>query len=270
MSPATDRPSPGAFRFSSRLERRIVRRVGQAVGDHRLIEQGDHLLVAVSGGKDSLSMLEALRLLRRRSPVSFRMTVVTLHQGYDAFSTDALEAFYQQRDLPYEIIHAPIREILESRLEPGTTPCALCSRIRRGVLYSHAPRLGCNKIALGHHLDDIAETLLMNLFYSGQLRAMAPLRRSDDGRNTVIRPLCYVEEQWLASYARRRGFPVTVCATEGCGSTDGARVRTKQLIQKLDRQIHGLRGNLLRALRNVRPEDLMDQRLARLATGRAD
>jgi len=254
----------GPFRWTSKLERRIVRKVGRAVGDHQLIEEGDYLLVAVSGGKDSLAMLEALRILQRRSPITFGMTVVTLDNGYTSFDTDPLERHYEERGYPYEIIRAPIKQILEEKLRPNTSPCSLCSRIRRGILYSRATALGCNKLVLGHHLDDFIETLLMNMFYSGQLRAMAPLRRSDDGRNVVIRPLCYVEEAWLARYSKEMGFPISVCSTDGCGEEDGARMACKELVKRLDSRIHGLRGNLLRAMCNIRGEDFMDRVLAEI------
>jgi tRNA 2-thiocytidine biosynthesis protein TtcA len=255
-------PRPrGSFRFASKLERRIVGRVGEAAADHRLLEDGDHLLAAVSGGKDSLSMIEILRVLGQRSPVRFRMTVVTVHPGYAGFSTEGLERHYAARGFEHRVVAAPIAEILDAKLAPGTTPCSLCSRIRRGVLYTLAPTLGCNKIALGHHLDDLLETLLMNLFYTGQLRSMAPRLLSDDGRNVVIRPLCYVPEAWLAAYAAEQRLPVVACASPGCGGVDSTRMQVKRLITELDARVWGLRGNMLRALQNVRAEHLLDRDL---------
>jgi tRNA 2-thiocytidine biosynthesis protein TtcA len=251
----------GAFRFASRLERKIVRRAGAAVGDHGLISDGDHLLVAVSGGKDSLSLLHVLRLLGRRSPVRFRITAVTVHQGSPRFDTARLEEHYRREGFEYHIEHVPIDQILAAKLAPGTIPCSLCSRIRRGVLYTLAPKIGCTKIALGHHLDDLLETLLLNMFFGGQLRSMAPRLRSDDGRNVVIRPLCYVPEAWLVEYSQQQRFPVSSCATEGCGEVDARRQQMKRLIAELSHQSPQLRWHMLRALRNVRPEHLLDPRL---------
>jgi len=255
--------TPGSFRFSSKLERKIVRKVGRAVADHGMIHQGDHIMVAVSGGKDSLSMLEVLGILARRSPISFSMTAVTLHNGYDSFTTEGLEQHYAKKGQAYRVKHVPIKEILEEKLAPGVTPCSLCSRIRRGALYTLAVQMGCTKIALGHHLDDLIETLLLNLFYSGSLRSMSPCFRSDDGKNVVIRPLAYVPESWLVEYSQRMAFPVTTCATEGCGDSNSSRVAMKRLVQDLDGRIHGLRGNMLRALQSVRPEHLLDRELQR-------
>jgi len=196
----------GAFRFASQLERRIVRRVGAAICDYQLIEDSDHVLVAVSGGKDSLSLLRILQLLHRRSPTPFQLSVLTIHPGHPGFPEEVLAEHYRQSGVPHHFEHVPMEEILAAKLSPGAIPCSLCSRIRRGAIYTIAARLGCSKIALGHHLDDLIETLLMNLFFGGQLRSMAPRFLSDDGRNTVIRPLCYVPEEWLASYARAFGF----------------------------------------------------------------
>jgi tRNA 2-thiocytidine biosynthesis protein TtcA len=238
-----------------------VRRVGAAVGDFHLIEPDDHLLLAVSGGKDSLAMLDVLQVLQRRSPVAFRLTVVTIHPGYANFSTTALERYYQERGVSYRIIPVPIDQIVAEKLSAGSIPCALCSRIRRGALYTWAPRLGCNKIALGHHLDDLCETLLMNLFFSGQLRSMAPRYLSDDRQNTIIRPLCYVPEAWLQEYSQQRRLPTMTCTVEGCGVQDSQRWEIKQLIKQLESRYPGLRGHMLHALRHVHPEHLLDLNL---------
>ena len=263
-----DRPpnpasAPGSFRFTSKLERKITRKVGRAVADYDMIQADDHIMVAVSGGKDSLSMLEVLGILGRRSPVPFTMTAVTLHNGYASFSTVELEQHYAKKGQPYRVQPVPIKEILEEKLAPGVTPCSLCSRIRRGALYTLAGEMGCTKIALGHHLDDLIETLLLNLFYSGSLRSMSPCFGSDDGKNTVIRPLAYVPESWLVEYSERMAFPVTTCSTEGCDDTNSSRVSMKRLVANLDRRIHGLRGNVLRALQTVRTEHLLDRDLRR-------
>ena len=254
---------PGSFRFSSKLERKIVRKAGRAVADWEMIQPDDHVLVAVSGGKDSISMLEVLGILARRSPVPFSMTAVTLHNGYASFSTEALEKHYAKKEQAYSVEHVPIKEILEEKLAPGVTPCSLCSRIRRGALYTLALKMGCTKIALGHHLDDLIETLLLNLFYSGSLRSMSPCFPSDDGKNVIIRPLAYVPEAWLVEYSQDMAFPISTCATEGCDDERGSRVAMKRLVTDLAGKIHGLRGNVLRALQSVRTEHLLDQDLQR-------
>jgi len=255
---AGGRPRAGGFRFSSKLERRIIRRVGAAVGDHGLIEDGDHLLVAVSGGKDSLSMLDLLTVLARRAPVRFEMTVVTI-QG-DGQSTERLEDHLRSRGCRWHLERVPIGEIVAEKLQGGAIPCALCSRLRRGVLYTLAPRIGCNKIALGHHLDDLVETLLLNFFFAGQLRSMAPRLVSDDRRNVVIRPLCYVPESWLEAYSRERSLPVSSCAS-CAGSVDSQRVQVKRMVAELASRHPGVRWQMLRALRNVRAEHLLDREL---------
>jgi tRNA 2-thiocytidine biosynthesis protein TtcA len=253
--------APGAFRFASRLERRIVRRLGEAVGEHGLISEGDHILVAVSGGKDSLSLLSLLRVLARRAPISFRLTAVTIQvQGGEAAAS--LERHYRELGVEYWMERIPIDQILAAKLSPGSIPCSLCSRLRRGALYTLARRLGCSKIALGHHLDDLLETLLMNLFFSGQLRSMAPLLRSDDGENLVIRPLCHVPEAWLAEYALEQQLPIQPCGTAGCGSPDSTRQRMKRLIGEIALDFPGARWQALRALRHVRPDHLLDRALA--------
>jgi tRNA 2-thiocytidine biosynthesis protein TtcA len=256
--------SRGGFRFSSKLERNIVRRAGAAVGDYELIQDGDHILAAVSGGKDSLGMLSVLGLLARRAPVSFEVTAVTIDHGPSGeLDTEWLEHHLRQQGCRYRMERVPVDQIVQEKLEPGTNPCSLCSRIRRGVLYTLAPRLGCNKIALGHHLDDLVETLLLNFFYTGQLRAMAPLLRSDDGRNTVVRPLCYVPESWLAAYSLERGFKTATCSSTICKVTDSQRQEVKQLVEQLARKRPNVRFQMLRALRNVRPEHLLDRELLR-------
>jgi tRNA 2-thiocytidine biosynthesis protein TtcA len=250
----------GGFRFRSRLERRIVRRAGAAVGDHALIDRNDHVMAAVSGGKDSLALLEVLHLLRRRSPVPFTITAVTLEQGHGPAGSHVwLQRHYVESGYAHHFEIAPIEDVVREKLEQGTIPCSLCSRLRRGVLYTLAGRLGCTKIALGHHLDDLIETLLLNLFYSGQLRTMPPLLRSDDGRNVVIRPLCYVPESWLRQYAENRGFQATTCGS--CAGADGRRAKVKALVDQLAMQHPQLRHQMLRAMKNVKPEYLLDCRL---------
>lgn len=250
----------GAFRFASKLERHIARKAGEAIGEFNMIEEGDQVLVAVSGGKDSLALARILSKLRERSPVHFSFTVVTIDQGNPAFDTTSLIKHYQSSGYDYRVEKVPITEILQEKLAPGTMPCGLCSRIRRGALYTLAKQMGCQKIALGHHLDDLIETLLMNFFYGGQLRSMSPYRRSDDEQNTIIRPFCFVPEAWLADYANEQKFPVTTCATAGCAGADSTRARIKKLVKDMSVDHPQLRWQALKALRNVRLGDLLDAR----------
>jgi tRNA 2-thiocytidine biosynthesis protein TtcA len=250
----------GGFRFRSKLERRIVRRAGAAVGDHGLVQEGDHIMAAVSGGKDSLALLEVLHLLRRRSPVPFSITAVTIDQDLKPGAhLERLERHYREHGYDHHFERVPIEEVVREKLEQGTIPCSLCSRLRRGVLYSMAQRLGCTKIALGHHLDDLIETLLMNLFFSGQLRTMPPLLTSDDERNVVIRPLCYVPESWLREYGDQRGFRPVTCGS--CAGPDSQREQIKELVERLSQKHPQLRYQMLRAMKNVKPEYLLDCRL---------
>jgi tRNA 2-thiocytidine biosynthesis protein TtcA len=252
-----------SFRFASKLERDIVRRAGAAVADYGMIGAGDHILVAISGGKDSLSLLHVLLLLRQRAPIQFRISAGTIRDPAARGSIDWLADHVADAGVPFHLTEVPISTIVQEKLEPNTSPCALCSRIRRGALYTLAPELGCTKIALGHHLDDLIETLLLNLFFSGQLRAMAPYLVSDDRRNIVIRPLCYVREEWLQRYSSERGFPATNCVADGCERGDVHRRQMKALVASLAAKHPGLHGHALRALRNVRPDHLLDPRLLR-------
>jgi tRNA 2-thiocytidine biosynthesis protein TtcA len=232
-------------------EHRIRRLTGQAIGDFSLIEEGDRILVALSGGKDSWTLLAMLESLRRKAPVSFSLVAVTIHPGFPGFSTAGIESSLRTQGLEHRTIAAPIHDLVLDKLEPDDIPCSLCSRIKRGVLYTHAAELGCTKIALGHHRDDFIETLLLNLFYNGRIKAMSPLLRADDGRNVVIRPLVYVPEEDIIAYAADAGFPVTCCACPACGDPDQKRVRIKTLLAGLEEEHPGIKASLLAALGNV-------------------
>jgi tRNA 2-thiocytidine biosynthesis protein TtcA len=232
-------------------EARIRRLVGKAIGDFGLIDDGDRVLVALSGGKDSWTLLRMLDLLRRRAPVSFTLVAVTVHPGFPGFRTSALESYLGARGFEHRIVSAPIHKLLLEKLPPDEGPCSLCSRIRRGVLYTQAEALGCTKVALGHHRDDFIETLLLNQFFNGTIKAMAPLLRADDGTNVVIRPLVYVPEEEIIAYAAEAGFPVTCCACPACGDPVQKRVRIKQLLAGLEREHPGIKANLLAALGDV-------------------
>ena len=232
-------------------EHKIRRLTGQAIGDFGLIGEGDLILVALSGGKDSWTLLTVLESLRRRAPVSFSLVAVTVHPGFPGFSTEGIESYLRDQGFEHRIVAAPIHGLMLDKLGPDDIPCSLCSRIRRGVLYTQAMELGCTKIALGHHRDDFIETLLLNQFYNGTIKAMAPLLRADDGRNVVIRPLVYVPEEDIIAYAGLAGFPVTCCACPACGDPDQKRVKVKALLAGLEREHPGIKASLLAALGDV-------------------
>ena len=240
------------------LSRKLARRVGEANAAHGLIADGDRILVAVSGGKDSWALLDILERLRRRAPVTFTVAAVTVDPGFPQFNPDPIAEVCENQGVPHHLIPAPIDQMVRTR--PEELPCIICSRLRRGVLYSFAKREGFTKIALGHHLDDLLETLLINLFFEGRLSTM-PLRLvSDDGANTVIRPLGTCEEKDLQRYAWLRGFPIVPCGCPlcGCSSLESRRKQVKELIAAMEPRIPRLKASMLGAMANVKPSHLLD------------
>jgi tRNA 2-thiocytidine biosynthesis protein TtcA len=234
-----------------RLERRLLARLGDAIGDFELIEPGDRILVGVSGGKDSWALLDLLRLTQRRAPIAFELLPLNVDQGFAGFRADLIEGHLAREGYRYEMRSARINLTVKEKIQPGETFCSLCARLRRGALYRYADELGCNKIALGHHADDFIETLLLNLFFNGQIKAMPARLRARNGRHTVIRPLVYVWEDEVAEYVRARGFPIVCCACPGCKDPTLQRHRMKRLLRELDRGHPGLKRSLLGALRRV-------------------
>ncbi len=245
-----------------RLEKSLLGHMGRAIADFELIADGDRILVGVSGGKDSHTLLHLLSKLRARAPVHFELLAVTLDQGHPGFPAHTLEAYFRSEGHDFRILREDTYQLVLEKTPPGKTQCAVCSRLRRGILYNAAVRLGCNKIALGHHRDDLVETLLLNLFFAGALKAMPPLLHSDDGRNTVIRPLAYAPEEEIAAYAALRKFPIIPC--DLCGSQENLqRKRMKRMLDELEHDYPHVRASVLSAMGNVRPSHLIDQALRR-------
>src|SRR5262245_47031178 len=244
-----------------KLERDVVRKVGEAVGDFGMIGDGDRIMVCVSGGKDSYVLLDALRILQRRAPVTFELVAVNVDQGWPNYETKAIEAHLRAEGVPYRMASATYAEIVEEKLRPGQTPCVLCSRFRRAYFYDLAVEMGVSKIALGHHMDDLVETLLLNLFFSGRLASMPPRLVAEDGRNVVIRPLAYVSEEETRAYASERGYPIVRCGCPSCGLPDQKRQVVKRMLAAIEAENPGVKRQMLAALKNVNASHLLDVRL---------
>jgi tRNA 2-thiocytidine biosynthesis protein TtcA len=246
----------------NRVEQRLMSQLARASHDFALLEPGDRVMVAVSGGKDSHALLYLLREVQRRAPFEFSLVAVNVDQGHPGYPKHLLPEYFRREGYEFEIVTEDTYSIVKEKVPAGKTTCSLCSRLRRGILYTTASRLGATKIALGHHRDDVIETLLLNLFFSGQLKAMPPRLRSDDGRHVVIRPLVYAAESELTAFAAEKAFPIIPC--DLCGSQEQLqRKRVKALLESLEAENPNLRRNLLAALGNVRPTHLLDHDLRR-------
>ncbi|MDR0672206.1 MAG: tRNA 2-thiocytidine(32) synthetase TtcA [Zoogloeaceae bacterium] len=243
-----------------RLEKWLLRKVGKAIADFNLIETGDTLLVCVSGGKDSHTLLHLLRLLQRKTRIAFRLIAMNLDQKQPGFPADVLPGYFQKIGVDYRIVEADTYSLVQEKIPPGKTPCSLCSRLRRGIIYRTAKELGANKIALGHHRDDLVHTLFLNLLFGGKLKAMPPKLKTDDGAHIVIRPLACCAEDDIARYARGMNFPIIPC--NSCGSRDNLqRQKIRAMIQEWDSRFPGRTESVFTALQNIVPSHLADNAL---------
>jgi tRNA 2-thiocytidine biosynthesis protein TtcA len=241
----------------NKLRAELRGQVGRAITDYGMIADGDRVMVCISGGKDSFTLLDMLLSLQRRAPVRFELIAVNLDQKQPGFPVDVLPAWFESLGVKYRIVEEDTYSVVRRVLEPGKTMCGLCSRLRRGILYRVADELGATRIALGHHRDDIVETLFLNLFYGARLKAMPPKLISDDGRHIVIRPLAYCAESEIIRYAKGRDFPIIPCNL--CGSQENLkRQQIKLMLQAWDREDPGRTQRIFRALQNVTPSHLAD------------
>lgn len=242
----------------NKLSKRLCRQVGQAIGDYQMVGEGDKVMVCMSGGKDSYALLDILLLLRERAPVAFDLVAVNLDQGHPGFPKETLPTYLRERGVPFHIESQDTHSIVKRVIPEGKTTCGLCSRLRRGILYRVATQLGATRIALGHHRDDIVQTLFLNMFFGGKLKAMPPKLVSDDGCHVVIRPLSYVKETDLERWAQWRQFPIIPC--DLCGSQENLqRQQIKQMLRDWDKRFPGRVEHCFAALQKIVPSHLLDR-----------
>lgn len=247
--------------YRSPLETRLAKRATRAIVDYGLIEDGDRVMVGLSGGKDSWALMQILDVLRQRAPIDFTIVGVNINSGYTNFRHDLVTQACAERGWECRVEHTTIGSVMDDILDDGDTPCSLCARLRRGVLYRVAEEVGATKIALGHHLDDFIETLLLNLFFQGTLKAMPARLISDNERHIVIRPLVYVTEAEARTYTQECGLPVIGCCCPACGDLSLKRQRLKRLIAELELEHPDIKYSMLKAIGNVMPRHLLDRRL---------
>jgi tRNA 2-thiocytidine biosynthesis protein TtcA len=272
-APAADAAERKRAHENNKLSKRLHRQVGQAIADFNMIEEGDKVMVCLSGGKDSYALLDILMNLRQRAPIRFELVAVNLDQKQPGFPEHVLPEYLRSVGVPFHIENQDTYSIVKRLIPEGKTMCSLCSRLRRGILYRVAGELGATKIALGHHRDDMVVTLLMNMFFGSRMKGMPPKLVSDDGRHVVIRPLAYVAETDLERYAQVKQFPIIPCTL--CGSQENLqRAQIKQMIREWDRQHPGRIDNMFSAMGNIVPSHMMDRNLYPFttlqATGVAD
>ena len=241
----------------NRLKRRLEGQVGKAIGDYRMIEDGDTVMVCLSGGKDSYSLLSILMALQQRAPVSFRLIAMNLDQKQPGFPAEILPNYLEKLGVEYRIVTQDTYSIVKEKIPEGKTTCSLCSRLRRGIIYKTAKELGANKIALGHHRDDMVHTLFLNMLFGGKMKAMPPKLLTDDGAHMVIRPLAYCAEAEIARFARAMEYPIIPCNL--CGSQDNLqRQKIKEMMADWDRRYPGRTESVFTAMQNIVPSHLAD------------
>jgi len=246
--------------FRSKVEKKLLHYTGKAIADYNMIQKGDRVMVCLSGGKDSFTLLSILKLLKQRSNNKFELFAFTLDQAQPGFDDSELRKFLEKENIPYEVLTRDTYSIVKEKIPEGQTYCSLCSRLRRGIIYRYAEEHGFNKIALGHHRDDLIRTLLMSILYGGEIRSMPPKLLSDNKKHIVIRPLVYCQEKDIITYAKERKYPIIPCNL--CGSQENlTRVKVKKLIDALELENPKVPSNILSALSNVRPSQLMDHDL---------
>ncbi|WP_163934947.1 tRNA 2-thiocytidine(32) synthetase TtcA [Paraferrimonas sp. SM1919] len=244
----------------NKLQKRLRREVGKAIEDFNMIEDGDRVMVCLSGGKDSYTMLDVLTMLQKSAPINFEIVAVNLDQKQPGFPEDVLPAYLDSLDIPYHILEKDTYSVVKDKIPEGKTTCSLCSRLRRGTLYGFAQQIGATKIALGHHRDDIVETFFLNMFFGGKLKAMPPKLRSDDGANVVIRPLTYCREKDIIEFADFRQYPIIPCNL--CGSQENLkRKMVKNMLNEWDKRFPGRIETIFTAIQNVAPSQLADRNL---------
>ncbi|MCX8956002.1 tRNA 2-thiocytidine(32) synthetase TtcA [Erwinia psidii] len=248
----------------NKLQKRLRRNTGNAITDYGMIEEGDVVMACMSGGKDSFAMLDILLNLQKAAPVSFEVIAVNLDQKQPGYPEHVLPEWFERLNIPYYIVDKDTYSVVKEKIPEGKTTCGLCSRLRRGTLYSFAEKIGATKIALGHHMDDIVETLFLNMFHGAKMKAMPPKLRSDDGRNVVIRPLAYCREKDLIRYAQHKDFPIIPCNL--CGSQENLqRQSVKAMLTEWDKKDPGRVESIFKSLQNVIPSQLADKNLFNFA-----
>lgn len=253
----------------NKLQKRLRRLAGEAVIDYNMIEEGDKVMVCLSGGKDSYTLLDILMYLQKVAPIRFELVAVNMDQKQPGFPEDVLPAYLKTLGVEYHIIEKDTYSVVKEKIPEGKTTCSLCSRLRRGTLYTFADQIGATKMALGHHRDDILETFFLNLFYGGSLKAMPPKLLSDDGRNVVIRPLAYCSERDIEAYAKFKEFPIIPCNL--CGSQENLQRQViKGMLHEWERNSPGRTEIMFRALQNIQPSQLADRQLFDFASLRMD